>query len=465
MGDHALFRSMTADNLVELYPEKLADIHSYAKADIIEFLAPVLNSDAEVDARCDLLSSLREKLCQTLCDMFAEFGTRELYNRRLPHTYANDIYLLGNSIRNSNIDKHLKVVFKPAHNNDNPEHDANPDVSIIDQTDVIETCLLLRDSVVSLKAVIHYLQQEVTDLRSHVVQLDAKLVDARVTHNPAPLPHHPEGTPADETTAPLNGNVTDDIQPENVTTDPTETNADFRLPINQQKKLLTGRRGTPTQRPGIVGKSKATHSFSGINGPTRTQMRSLYIGNCGTNASITSVRAHLVSIDLADALIDIQSLDTKYSDMKLFCITLNSTDAENKAYESVWPNNVVVRPYRPPRKGYGNHSNQRNNGNQMNKNTLNNGWSQNNQQQKGPNKQSGNRWHQTKFHGNVQNKRVVPMSQPSPYLARPVQHPVQHSAQHPVKHPVQHPVAPSWSGIYPAYNGQFMPLMSLPSNL
>ena len=184
--------------LISRYPEKLADIHSYAKADIIEFLAPVFNSDAEADARCDWLSSIREKLCQTLCDMIAEFGTRELYNRLLPHTYANDIYLIGNSIRNSNIDKHLKVMFKPAHNND-----ANHDVSIIDQTDVIETCLLLHDSVVSLKAVIHNLQEEVTDLRSHVVQLDAKLVDARVTQNPSPPPHHSEGTPADETTAPF----------------------------------------------------------------------------------------------------------------------------------------------------------------------------------------------------------------------------------------------------------------------
>ena len=120
----------------------------------------------------------------------------------------------------------------------------NPNASIIDQTDVIETCLLLRDSVVSLKTVIHNLQQGVTDLRSQACcPARCKLVDARVTQNPPP-PHRPEYTPANETTATsLNGNVNgngNDIQPETVTTDHTETNADFRLPSIQQKMLQTG---------------------------------------------------------------------------------------------------------------------------------------------------------------------------------------------------------------------------------
>ena len=113
MGDAALFRNLTTENLVELYPEKLTGIHSYAKAEIIELLASVLNTDIEVDARCALLSDLRDKLCQTLCEMFPEYGTRELYNRQSPHTYGNDIHYIGNTVRNNNIDKNLKVVFKP----------------------------------------------------------------------------------------------------------------------------------------------------------------------------------------------------------------------------------------------------------------------------------------------------------------------------------------------------------------
>ena len=88
--------------------------------------------------------------------MFPEYGTRDLYNRRLPHTYAGDVYYIRNSIRNSNIDKGLKLVFKPATqiNGENPEDEATAveDTSLINQSDVVETCLMLRDSVVDLKS-------------------------------------------------------------------------------------------------------------------------------------------------------------------------------------------------------------------------------------------------------------------------------------------------------------------------
>ena len=79
----------------------------------------------------------------------------------------------------------MKAVFKTetAQSDDHNEDDANLDVSMIDQTDVIETCLLLRDSVISLKAVIRDLQQEVTDLKSHVTRLDGRLTSKDVSTN------------------------------------------------------------------------------------------------------------------------------------------------------------------------------------------------------------------------------------------------------------------------------------------
>ena len=35
-----------------------------------------------------------------------------MFPEYLWHTYANDIYYIGNSIQNNNMDKGLKVVFK-----------------------------------------------------------------------------------------------------------------------------------------------------------------------------------------------------------------------------------------------------------------------------------------------------------------------------------------------------------------
>ena len=155
-----------------------------------------MNSDAEIDARYDFLSSLwNESMSDALSitvKMFTEFDTRKLY---------------------SNL-----------HNNDNTEQDVNTDVSTIDQTDVIETGLLLRDSVVSLKAVIYKLQQEVT-VTSNMLFSWMRSWSTR-GH-----PHlHHEDTPANGTTAPLNGNVADEIQPRTITTGQTETNAVFGCP-------------------------------------------------------------------------------------------------------------------------------------------------------------------------------------------------------------------------------------------
>ena len=101
-----LFQTMADANLVEVYPDKLVEIHSYTKDDILEFLAPsTIHTERDIDDRCKVLSDLRDKLCEALCEMFPEYGSRELINRRVPHTYASDVFVIGNSIRNSMIDK------------------------------------------------------------------------------------------------------------------------------------------------------------------------------------------------------------------------------------------------------------------------------------------------------------------------------------------------------------------------
>ena len=450
MGDAALFRNLTAENLVELYPEKLTEIHSYAKTEIIEFLAPVLNTDIEVDARCALLSDLRDKLCQTLCEMFPEYGTRELYNRRRPHTYGNDIYYIGNTVRNNNIDKNLKTVFKPEpiQNGDVNEDEATPDVSMIDQTDVIETCLLLRDSVVSLKTTIRDLQQEVTELKTHVILLDAKLANG--DPNPASAADEPPTTINVIVPATQEQTATETLSTgENVNHPPHNNLDNFQLPRGHQKKIIRDGTGTISQRPGIVGSSIDSLSFSGTSVPRRNQIRSIYVGNCTVTTSAAAVRTHLGTIGLSESVLDIQPLTTRYSDMKSFCVTLNSVDAENTAYESVWPNNVAVRPYRPPRTGkQGSNQNRNHTGGRPSKNYQHQIAGRKPQQNN--NKQyNNNRQHIRPVNEQQELHNVPLLRQQSNYMPPPVYNRPPHT----------------WSGVYPCYNGQFMPLMSLPTTI
>ena len=390
--------------------------------------------------------------------MFPEYGTRELYNRRRPHTYGNDIYYIGNTVRNNNIDKNLKVVFKPEpiQNGDINEDDVTPDVSMIDQTDVIETCLLLRDSVVSLKTVIRDLQQEVTDLKSHVILLDAKLANG--DPNPAAAAGEPPTTtnvivPAtQEQTATETLNTGEDVNP------PPHNNLhNFQLPRDHQKNIIRNGTGITSQRPGIVGSSIDSLSFSGTSVPRRSQIRSIYVGNCTVATSAAAVRTHLGTIGLSESVLDIQPLTTRYSDMKSFCVTLNSVEAENKANESVWPNNVAVRPYRPPKTGK--------QGNNQFRSHIGGRPSRNNQapiagkQQYSNNKQYNNKQNNNKQYNKKQNIRPVneqhemhnvPLLRQQPnYMPLPVHHRPPHT----------------WSSVYPGYNGQFMPLMSLPTTI
>ena len=169
--------------------------------------------------------------------MFSEYGNRELINRRVPHTYASDVFVIGNSIRNSMIDKGLRVVFKPAaaHN----LHD--------EDNDVMETCLLLRDSVVSLKVVILDLQQEVKKLKTQVGRMERKRADqpsncAGPPTVPATVEHptNPDSEssttggpiPAHDLTNPPQSNEA--IRSER----PVQQTDNYHLPSNHQKKLL-----------------------------------------------------------------------------------------------------------------------------------------------------------------------------------------------------------------------------------
>ena len=147
------------------------------------------------------------------------------------------------------MDKGLKVVFKPLTiPTGNGDDDVNPDVSLIDQSDVMETCLLLRDSVVSLKSVIQGLQQEVTDLKSHIRQLDTKVGAGRATVLVGTQPRENpvvQDTPTEEEATEQHNDDTQHAEPESTTPNPlvlhtgnTTNNTDnFQLPRSHQKKI------------------------------------------------------------------------------------------------------------------------------------------------------------------------------------------------------------------------------------
>ena len=62
---------------------------------------------------------------------------------------------------------------------------------------------------------------------------------------------------------------------ENVNPPPHNNLYNFQLPRGHQKKIILDGTGTTSQRPGIVGSSIDSLSFSGTSVPRRNQIRSI----------------------------------------------------------------------------------------------------------------------------------------------------------------------------------------------
>ena len=115
-----------------------------------------------------------------------------------------------------------------------------------------------------------------------------------------------------------------------------------------------------------------------------------------------------------------KKLSATPGDAKSFCVTLSFIDAENKAYNSLWTDRVVVRPYRPPiNKSYNNnyHKNATPNGpNPNNRNRYHR--TQNNSAKKPHNQTSNDQWTQ-QYRNNPTLYMAVPGRLPTTAIDEP----------------------------------------------
>ena len=162
-----------ADGFEDAYLEKLTEIHAFAKSEITDFLTP--KNDGDKRKRIELLNNLREKLCHSVCEVHSEFGSLELIPRRSANVLADDVYILGFVIVNGAVDKRLKKLFKTNPNAGVGTHADRNDVSLIEQSDLAETCLLLRESAMNLTDVICGLKTDIGSLQQDVSRLEIKL--------------------------------------------------------------------------------------------------------------------------------------------------------------------------------------------------------------------------------------------------------------------------------------------------
>ena len=320
-----------ADGFEDAYLEKLTEIHAFAKSEITDFLTP--KNDGDKRKRIELLNNLREKLCHSVCEVHSEFGSLELIPRRSANVLADDVYILGFVIVNGAVDKRLKKLFKTNPNAGVGTHADRNDVSLIEQSDLAETCLLLRESVMNLTDVICGLKTDIGSLQQDVSRLEIKLrhrdelLETNRIQSQGTTPETTEIIPDDPTGGGSNG---------------------FSLSRSQRRNILNHRPEGTGRSNGIVGKSTEKLSFSASSMAPDANLRSVYIGKTDLHTTTANIRSHLSKIGVGGEVSDVQRVTTRIATENSFCVTVDSVEAENKMYRADWPAKVVIRPYRAP---------------------------------------------------------------------------------------------------------------------
>ena len=238
-------------SLVTPYQNNLNEIYPCDKTAIIDVLAPKLDDQGVNGSKIQLntLSTLRDELCEVLCEKFPLFDIQELDGRRVVSTMALDVHLFGLSIANNHPDKRLNTAFKQSKHSGTgcqEEVPTSPDTPILCAADLTEICLMLHRSVIFLSGVVADLQQEVKGLRSKL----ASYPEPGLNDNPttSDKQHH-------------NNKL---LQPSNNTLDSDAeviAENDFQLSKSQQRKLKKGSQTIPSSFQGITGESASGHSF------------------------------------------------------------------------------------------------------------------------------------------------------------------------------------------------------------
>jgi viroplasmin and RNaseH domain-containing protein len=359
------------DAFAAVYCDNLPHIYEYDKKEITNFLEGSGTGD---QSHKDKLLTLRLQLYEKLCVIFPVHVDSEMYHRRVPDTISEDIYIIGNSIVNQRLDKRLSKVLKTSGTTNNQEsvHDAS--VRLIESTDLIETCVVLRDTVTNLTTVVSNLSGEVVLLREKMALLELRL---------APDTQIPLVTEVNSQVATDNSNNDDSertqtdaipTQPDNMANTSVEQSStiqdpvvratpqisdtgilapsvssetsDFRLPERQRRQIRRGFNIQPSTRSEIIGTVSGEFSITGVTGNQTNNIRTIYVGKVKVQTSHNDIRRHLREIGVSH-ISDVIQLPCRVPGEASFCVTVDAESDEEIIFNADnWPTGVRIRSYK-----------------------------------------------------------------------------------------------------------------------
>ena len=378
----------SADDLPDLFMQNIQAIYQYDQLEIREFL---LTSHADSnESRWAVLTTTRQYLLSELQKMFPSLKEKELYKRKKMELMAQDVFIMGYSFVNKIQDKRLGKTFKTtAALNDSQPHASNESL-VEDNTDsdLQETCMLLRQTVLNLESTVIRLSIDVKDLRhqletQHPIRqvppagpaTQAPATQAPTTQAPATQASDGDGgTPEDKGSSSETETVNGEQR--NTTGDSTQVDGKeqpsaksdtemqgasttsvlpqpFSFQREQKQQTKRGKIFTGTKRAPVCGSSTTLKTIQGIvqeKSQPKPQPKSVYVGRLSSSVTTTSLRKHLQEQGV-QGISEVIDLKCRIADQASFCIVADCEKTEEALYNSsIWPQGAKIRPYEEKQK-------------------------------------------------------------------------------------------------------------------
>ena len=321
-----------------------------------------------------VLEKCRSLVFNELVLKLPQFAGRQLYARRKAVWLIEDIYLFSFSAINSLPDKHLSKCFKQQINFDldTSRVSVQDDEVIQDSQDttgeqtMIEMYVKLQDRLKSLEAIVKSQAGKIESLEKVVAtnkqkenRSESKTTDTSMDQGEGGgSAAVQEGADLDRAGQPSHSG--DEVKSVDFVNPSTQTQIQrtghedgFRHSTWQRKNILKGGQvKSIVNQPEVKGTSHNNFDIKACVSET-SGIYAVYVGKLQHSSTTEKIRAHLNKVKIG-GVADVISLNNRPNKTEAsFCVSLNDEESAKKIFNpSLWPSEVLVRPFRPSRGKY-----------------------------------------------------------------------------------------------------------------
>ena len=319
------------------FVDSMKTIFQWAHADVISTITK---------RNMDILSTLRNKLCDQVKDQFPDFNSKVPINRRVKHLVAKDIWILGDCLVKGIATSELeRSVFNQNPLNTENDNGEGPSENVCDEH---SECM---DTVIAL---IKELQLSISTLVTENKQLK-ETVECLVKRSNCKCQAHTSPGQQIEIAVPEGSNSGSNSEAEGAADTPhaaeePQHGTPLQTTVHPVKTPLTSAPGKTTG----LSSGPTLNKTTPLQASPSESKKEIYVGNVNIVNSCEDIASHLSSIGIDVPVPDVRLL-RKIPEAKSssYCVKVNEKDfgKTTDTVNSMWPAGIKVRPFleKPPR--------------------------------------------------------------------------------------------------------------------